>query len=135
MKLTKYSSNRLLNTFALWDVSKEYAECLMNYLVHGFHPGSFWYYVLVNDFNRAIMSSHPGNTIPALKNVVGWMNDYRLRGAPGRVWGSQEIVEEWLELSSQERRTTLEALGLIYTEKEEMILILRDEPTHEPTLW
>ena len=131
MKLTEHSKNRLMDTFAQWEVPKEFADPLYNYLVHGFHPGSFWYYVLINDFGRAILSSHPGNTVPALKNTVGWLTNT----LPSTVWGSPEAVATWLELSTTDRRATLESLRLIYTGEEEVILILKDSPTNEPILW
>lgn len=132
MELTKYSQNRLLNTFALHGVPKEYADPLYNYLVHGFEPGSFWRAVLANDFHRAIMSSHPQNTVPTLKNAVSWLNDTLEHGV---AWGDYHAVEHWLKMTPEERRAVLETNRLVYTEKEEVILILKDTPTTEPILW
>lgn len=131
MELSEHSKNRLLNTFALHQVPKEYADPLMNYLVHGFHPGSFWTAVLANDFMAAIASSHPGNTVPALKNAVGWL----MNTLPSSIWGSPEAVAKWIELSVVDRRATLEGLRLIYKGEEEILLILQEAPTHEPHLW
>lgn len=133
MNLTVYSRNRLLDTFAKWDVARDYADPLYNYLVHGFSPGSFWTAVLANDFSRAIMSSHPSNTIGALKHAVAWMNDTLEHGV---AWGDYHAVEHWLrEMTPAERRRVLETNHLVYTEREEVILILKDTPTHEPILW
>lgn len=133
MNLTKYSKNRLLNTFAQWEVPKEYADPLYNYLVFGFYPGSFWAAALANDFQGAIMRSHPANTIGALKAAVGWLNDTLEHGV---AWGDYHAVEHWLrEMTPAERRSVLESNRLVYTEQEEMVLVLRDEPTHEPILW
>ena len=131
MKLTEHSKNRLLNTFALYEVPKEFADPLYNYLVHGFHPGSFWYFVLVNDFHRAILSSHPSNTVPALKKTASWLTNT----LPDSVWGTPKAVATWLELPADIRRATLESLRLIYTGEEEVLLILKDSPTVEPILW
>jgi hypothetical protein len=130
--LTEHSRNRLLGTFALHGVSKEYADPLYNYLVHGFHPGSFWTAVLANDFMAAIANSHPANTVPALKKVGTWLNDCLPRGT---AWGSYEAFKQWLALSSQERRATLENLRLIHTGPDEIILLLKETPTAEPILW
>jgi len=132
MKLTEYSRNRLLNTFALHEVPKEYADPLYNYLVHGFQPGSFWTAVLTNDFMAAIRSSHPANTVGALKRAVTWLNDTLEHGV---AWGTQEAVQHWLQMTPEDRRSVLETNHLVYTEQEEVILILKDEPTREPVLW
>ena len=130
-QLTAHSKNRLLNTFAQWEVSREYAEPLYNYLVHGFHPGSFWYNVLCNDFAKAMLSSHPANTVPALKNVVGWL----VNTLPRTIWGSPAVFDNWLELPADKRRAILEELRLVYKGEEEILLILQEAPTHEPHLW
>ncbi len=75
MKLSKHSTNKLLEKFALHSVSKEYADPLFNYLVYGFNPGSFWTAALANDFMGAIAKSHPANTVNALKHVINWIYD------------------------------------------------------------
>ena len=40
MNLTYHSKNKLMQTFATWDVPKDFAEPFYNYLVYGFSPGS-----------------------------------------------------------------------------------------------
>jgi hypothetical protein len=132
MKLSAHSKNRLLESLSLYKVPKEYADPLVNYLVHGFHPGGFWNAVLANDFMTAMAKSHPANTVDALKNVVSWiMNSLH----HGTTHGSYTIVDQWLEKTPEERRGTLETLGLIYSEHTEIILILKETPTYEPQLW
>ncbi len=132
MKLTPHSQNRLLSTFALHEVPKEYADPLYNYLVHGFQPGSFWEAVLANDFMAAIGSSHPSNTVGALKRVVTWLNDTLEHGV---AWGTPDAVQHWLKMTPENRRQVLETNHLVYTEYDEVILILKDTPTVEPILW
>ena len=132
MNLTPHSRNRLLSTFALHEVPKECADPLYNYLVHGFQPGSFWTAVLSNDFMAAIGSSHPANTVWALKNTVTWLNSTLEHGV---AWGTPEAVQHWLQMTPNERRLVLESNRLVYTEREEVILILKDTPTVEPVLW
>lgn len=132
MKLTEHSKNKLLKSLSLYEVPKDYAEPIYNYLVYGFAPGSFFTSVLANEFMDAISRSHPANTIGALKNLVCWI----LNELPeGVAYGSYAIVDEWLTMTEQQRRAVLEHRRLIYTEQEEIMLILKGEPTHEPHLW
>lgn len=132
MKLSTYSHNRLMHTFSQYQVARDYADPIYNYLVHGFPPGSFFTALLANDAMRMIASSHPSNTIPSLKNLVAWIRDYL---GESTAHGSYELVNSWLKTTPEERREELEALGLVYPEKVEIIKILSDEPTHEPHLW
>ena len=130
MKLTEHSRNRMRMSASHWSIPAEYFDPLYNYLVHGFEPGSFWTAVLANDFARAIQHSHPGNSIQALKNTVGWMQDQW----PTMSYGNLQVVRHWLELDAVERRLHLEEAHLIYTEQDEIMLALRGERTYEPFL-
>jgi hypothetical protein len=120
MKLTKYSIKRIRETAGQWKVDTEYREPLIDYLVHGFQPGSFWSAVLANDFRYAIMHSHPANTVSALKAATGWIWD----AFPGASRGSSVAVNTWLSMSEAERRSHLELCCLIYTEREEVEMVL-----------
>jgi len=131
MKLSEHSRNRLLQTFALWSVPKDYAEPMYNYLVHGYNPGSFFTAVLANDFASAVQHSHPGNTIEALKQLAGWMQ-YAM---PVKAMGSYQAVEDWTKLDQAQRRALLEIQGLVYSVEDEMMLVLQGERTHEPVLY
>jgi hypothetical protein len=131
MKLTNYSHNLLLETFAKWDVPKDFADPMYNYLVHGYSPGGFFTSVLANDFHGAIARSHPGNTIEALKHLGGWMLDC----APRESHSSYTVVERWLTMQPEARRTILEECGLIYTEEKEVMLSLKGTTTVEPNLY
>ena len=132
MKLSKHSKNKLLETLAQYEVPKEYADPIFNYLVHGYHPGGFWNAVFANDFMGAMARSHPANTIVALKKTVSWMMNHLINGT---THGSYEVVDAWLKKNPAERREVLEALGLVYSEQSEIVMILKDVPTHEPHLW
>lgn len=132
MKLSKHSKNKLLETLAQYEVPKEYADPVFNYLVHGYHPGGFWNAVFANDFMGAMARSHPANTIVALKKTVSWMMNHLINGT---THGSYEVVDAWLKKTPVERREVLEALGLVYSEQSEIVMILKDAPTHEPHLW
>ena len=131
MKITKYNRNRLLGTFKHWSVPKDFAEPMYNYLVHGFNPGSCFSAVLANDFFRAISSSHPSNTVEAFKALAGWIHDT----VPCEAFGSYDTVSDWCYLSAEQRRAILEKQELIYTEEEEVMLILQNKYTQEPVLY
>lgn len=132
MKLTNLSKYKLYKSLAEYQVSKEYADPIYNYLVHGYGPGSFFTSVLANDFLDAISRSHPANTIPALKNLVCWIVNELPEGV---THGSYEIVQQWLNMTPQERRVVLEQRRLIYAEKDEVVRILKGEVAVEPVLW
>jgi hypothetical protein len=131
MKLTKYSRNKILETFQYWSVPKDFADPMFNYLVYGYQPGSCFTSVLANDFSGAIMRSHPNNTIDAFKALVGWINDF----VPSMARGSYEVVEAWTKLSDHQRRAVLEGKGLIFSTEEETWKVLKDEPSTEPQLY
>ena len=131
MKLSEHSRNRLLHSFDLWNVPQEYSQHVYDYLVNGFDPGSFYTAVLANDFMSAVIRSHPNNQIDALKGLAGWIYNTM----PNTAWGSYDRVRTWLKMSDQDRRTVLEQAELIYTTREEMWLILKNEETVNPYEW
>lgn len=127
MNLTYHSKNKLMQTFQRWDVPKDFAEPFYNYLVFGWLPGSCFTSVLANDFVSAISRSHPSNTITAFKALVGWIRDT----VPEEAVGSYEKVNAWCGINPEQRRIILEHTGLIFTSKEEVIKILKDEKVTE----
>ena len=131
MNLSKYSRNRILDTMSLWDMPKDFADPLYNYLVYGFEPGGCFTSALANDFASAISSSHPSNTITAFKAMVGWMRD----AMPTEAYGSYEAVKKWCCMDTAVRRTILENHGLVFNKEDEVILVLQGEATHEPVLY
>ena len=128
MKLSKHSKNRLMATFQKWDVPGDFADPMYNYLVYGYEPGSCFTAVLANDFMQAMQSSHPVNTVEAFKALVGWIRDTM----PIESYGSYLTVKHWLKLQEDDRRQVLENHRLVYTTKEEMWLILKNEKTSNP---
>ena len=131
MKLTEHSRHRFLDTFARWEIPRDYADPIYNYLVYGFAPGSFFTALLSNNAMAMIQHSHPSNPMPVLKNVVGWIEEY----CPGEAWGDVRTVSKWLELDPVVRRKILELQGLIYPEEEEIMKVLKSERTVKPHLW
>ena len=131
MRLTAYSRNRILETFKHWDVPKDFAEPMYNYLVYGWSPGSCFSSVLANDFAGAISRSHPSNTVGAFKTLVGWIDST----VPEEAHGSYEKVKCWGSINLEQRRIILEHNGLVYSEQDEIMLTLKGESTHEPVLY
>jgi hypothetical protein len=131
MKLSEHSRNRLLHSFSLWDVQQEYSQHVSDYLVNGWNPGGFYTAVLANDFMSAVIRSHPGNQIDALKGLAGWISNTM----PTAAWGSYDRVQTWLRMSPEDRRTVLEQADLIYDTKTEMWLVLKNEHTTNPYEW
>ena len=131
MKLTNYSCNLLMATFAKWDVPKDFSDSMYNYLVHGYSPGGFFTSVLANDFHSAIARSHPVNTVNSLKSLGGWILDC----VPREAKGSYNNVEVWCSLPADVRRSILEDYELIYTEQQEIMMALQGQSTNEPVLY
>lgn len=132
MDFSRYSKVRIMQTAADWEVAKDYFDPIYNYMVHGFEPGSFFSALLANDMFRAIASSHPANSIQGLKNLTGWIRSTRGHGI---FWGSEEVVQNWLKMTTEQRREKLELLHLVYPEKEEVVMILRGDKVVEPHMW
>ena len=123
MKLSDHSKHRLRYTFTEWGVDElDYMGPMYEYLVNGFEPGSFFTALLANNFMDAVRSSHPANTIPALKKLAGWITAHM----PKQAWGSYDQVKTWIRLADHERRIILEQADLIYDTKKEVMLILQD---------
>ena len=117
-----------MQTFVKWEVPEDFAETMYNYLVFGFKPGSCFTSILANDFMGAIARSSPVNTILAFKALAGWISDTM----PKEAYGSYEKVEIWHKLTPEQRRIILEKHRLVFTSKEEVVKILKDEPSVEP---
>lgn len=131
MKLSVHSENKLMLTFAAWDVCNDYAAPMYNYLVHGYSPGSCFTAILANDFAGAILRSHPANTIAALKSLSGWIRDKM----PHEANGSYETVNAWLNLTDDARRAILENRQLVFTEQQEVWAVLQNAPIVDTELY
>jgi hypothetical protein len=131
MNISAYSRARIMETFAKWEVPQDFADPMYNYMVFGFSPGGCFTAILANDWTRAISSSHPANTVQALKALTNWIIDV----LPVDSYGNYEAVKFWLAITNSERRDYLERLRLIHTEKEETWLNIKGDPVHEPELY
>jgi hypothetical protein len=54
---------------------------------------------------------------------------------PEEAYGSYEKVNSWAGINPEQRRIILEHTGLVFTSKEEIVKILKDEPSTEPHLY
>ena len=129
MKIAEHSRNRFYETLNKWDVPREYADRMFEYFVLGLQPGSFYTALLSNDFALAMRHSHPANSIQGLKALAGWLQSTMLNGI---AWGDCIVVKTWMAMSDAQRRQMLEEFKLIYSEQDEIMLILKNEPTREP---
>ena len=125
MKLTKYSKNRFFTSLNKYGVILEWGDVLYNYFVFGYQPGSFLTALLANDARDMIAHSHPSNSIEAMKSVVTWLNGELISGIG---FGSYPAVKKWLAMTPKKRRRILEDLNLIYSEEQEIMMVLKDEP-------
>ena len=130
MELTKYSRNHLLGSLDHWGVGRDFAEPMYNYLVHGFEPGGFFAKWYANDAT-AILHSHPANSVEELKNLTKWM----INCMPTEARGSHAAVKNWIGMSAPARRKILEDYGLVYTEQEEIVMALKNQPTSTPIFY
>jgi hypothetical protein len=131
MDIGPYSRKQVLETMAKWNVPKEYADPMYNYLIHGFSPGGFFTSVLANDWRTAMMRSHPSNTVEALKAVTGWMHDH----LPQEALGSYGAVDGWCRMSDSDRQKILLERCLILESKREVFMALKGVPANDPVLW
>lgn len=132
MEFSRYSKVRIMQGAVDWEVPKAYFDPIYKYLVHGFAPGSFFSAVLANDMFRAMGSCYSANTIQSLKSLTGWILS---TNGHGIFWGNEEVVQKWLNMTEEQRREKLELLNLVYTEKEEVMMILRGDKLVEPVMW
>jgi hypothetical protein len=124
--VSKHSLARMHESLASYNVPKDYAHPIANYLVHGLHPGGFFTSLLANDATGAISHSHPLNDMLTLKNLVTWIQNTLVNGVH---YGSYEIVYEWINTPTDTKRKSLEDRNLIFDEQTEIMMILKDEPT------
>lgn len=126
MEAIKYSRGKFIGTMYSWDVtSLDYIEPIYNYLVYGFSPGSFFTSMLANDAVGMLVRSHPANSIPELMSLAKWIVDY-LTDSPA--FGSYEAVAEWQRLDEKTRREFLVSKRLMYTEEDELLMTIRNDP-------
>lgn len=121
MILTKFNKERILSSSEQWMIPNTYLGSLILYLTNGIPPGSFLRAILMNDFHLAISHCSLSNAVVDLKNISDWI----CISFPPESHGSQENVDNWIAMSSKERRKILENHKIILTEKQEVVEALK----------
>jgi hypothetical protein len=103
-----------------WHVPNEWQTEIINYLVHGFTPGSFHMALFANNLYDAVVRSHLMNDWESIMQFGKWI----LNKAPYQSFGSYNRVEEWLALSAEERHDILVSKKLLLTDEEVVFNIL-----------
>lgn len=124
--VSKHSLDRMHESLTSYHVPYDCAHPIINYLIHGLHPGGFFSSLLANDAFGAISRSHPLNDMMVLKSLVTWIKNTLVEGVH---YGSYETVNDWINSSDEFKRKSLENRNLIYDEQTEMMMILKGEPT------
>lgn len=70
--------------------SEDFKESMVNYLIHGLHPGGFATAMLANDLERALYNSDTHNRT-VYWGIAIWVREE----LPSHAWGSYQAVEDW----------------------------------------
>ena len=100
-------------------MTSDWEQEIVNYLYHGFCPGSFHTALIEGDLIEAASRSHPMNTWPMIQAFVKWFMQY----APTESFGKEGSVNTWLNIPREERLKILERKNLIYTSWENTLTI------------
>ena len=92
-------------------MSGDWQDEIVNYLVFGYAPGSFHMALFENNLADAACKSHPLNQWAMIISFMKWLINY----APRDSWGSAEKVKAWLELSDDDRRKKCEDARILST--------------------
>lgn len=84
-------------------------RAVVNYLLHGLAPGSFYECAFAHVFDEMILHSHPSNTVMFLKELVFLVENV----LPNECCGSFATVENWMRMTDDARRRILEDKGLV----------------------
>jgi hypothetical protein len=125
--------NRIYQTMADWHVPREWADVMYRYLVQGLVPGGLFSALLANDARRMIQSSHPLNTINALKSVSGWISST----VPPEACDSYENVDRWCDFNDDQRWQILHRHGIVLSPEATTFALLKgsDDLCMDPELW
>jgi len=110
-------------TFHHWPVNDDWKQELHNYIIHGFHPGSFHRALFRNDLYGASIHTHVANKWSHIVEFMKWLGE----NAPRECWGDMETVESWLRLSKEQREKILFKKGYIVTDEEVTFMILETQ--------
>lgn len=96
-------------TFAEFhDIPIDLRTALWNYFAYAMHPGSFVYFVLVNNFYGVAQSAHPALSVACFRDLAEWL----LCHAPTGSYGSIDMYNNWQAKTNEERCDTMIAYRL-----------------------
>ena len=113
--LVKRGEEGFWDTFTHYRISEEWQHELYNFIILGYHPGSFHTAIFSNaSIMDVACKSHPSNDWQAITGTAHWL----MHVAPANSWGSREKVAAWIDLSQDERRKICEEKRFVLTEQE-----------------
>lgn len=104
------------------DLPDNYILDFQNYIIYGLDPGSFFKSLYANDLLSATVHSDAFNKWDQIRVFMHLL----LNTAPAEAWGNRKRVDYWLKLSNEERFEINHRCGLVLTEKEATMDILKD---------
>jgi len=107
-------------TFQHYPVDDDWKQELYNYIICGFHPGSFHTAMFASSLYGAACHSHVGNQWSHICAFMKWLGEH----APSECWGNRECVTSWLAMNKEEREAILYRKGFIITDEEVTFKIL-----------
>jgi len=113
-KKTLIRASGFIETFYTWPVNDEWKQELYNYIVLGYHPGSFHTSCFANDLLGAACSTHISNNWEDIAAMMKWINEYAPKGS----WGTYNNVSDWLATTDKERYDICVEAGFILTDEE-----------------
>lgn len=122
MAVSKLNFNKLHLAMRHWQIHLESRNTLVNYLIHGLEPGSFYRALLCNNAFDMMNSIHPATNISEIKAIVGFFSNTNLSGL---AYGDNKSYNFWINLTTEQRIQILISARLIYSEKEEVAALLQ----------
>jgi len=83
-------------------------EALAGYLIHGLPPGGFLTSMLLKELENAVFKADIANK-PAFADIFKWV----VWEAPIESWGTDEIMQKWMDLTDGQRREILVKNNLV----------------------
>jgi len=111
------------NTFEHSPVSDDWMQELYNYIILGYHPGSFHTDMFASNLYGAACHSHVSNKWSHIVAFMKWLGHH----APHECWGDKESVKTWLKMTPERRERILLRQKFIITDEELTFKILETQ--------
>ena len=90
-----------LYTFRDFYIPARMMDSITRYIDHGIKPGSFLTGVISNNLREAVSNADDEN----LRNIPAYLG-YFYNEAPSPCWGSQELMDQWIQRSFARRENS-----------------------------